>query len=47
MLQTTDPYPTNFKNQLHKTLDTVIGENQSAAIKKIEQFYIVSLLLLA
>ena len=34
ILQTTDPYTTILKNQLQKTLDTVIGENQSAYIKK-------------
>ena len=40
ILQTTDPYTTILKNPLQKTLDKVIAENQSPAIKKIEQFYI-------
>ena len=31
--QTTDLYTTILKNQQQKTLDTIIGENQSAAIK--------------
>ena len=44
ILQTTDPYTAILKNQLQKTLDTVIGQNQSASIKKIEQFYILFLL---
>ena len=30
------PYTTILKNQLRKTLDAITGENQSAAIKKIE-----------
>ena len=36
ILQTTDPYTTILKNPLQKTLDKVIAENQSPAIKKIE-----------
>ena len=44
ILQTTDPYKAIPKNQLQRTLDTIIGENQSTAIKKIEQFYILFLL---
>ena len=40
IVQTTDPYTTILKNPLQKTLDKVIAENQSPAIKKIEQFYI-------
>ena len=34
-LQTTDPYTIFLKDQLQKTLDAIIGENQSAAIRKI------------
>ena len=34
ILQTTVPYTTILKNQLHKALDAIIVENQSAAIKK-------------
>ena len=34
ILQTTDPYITIIKDQLQKALDTIIGENQSAAVKK-------------
>ena len=34
ILQTTVPYTTVLKNQLHKALDAIIVENQSAAIKK-------------
>ena len=37
ILQTTVPYTTILKNQLHKALDAIIVENQSAAIKKIEE----------
>ena len=44
MLQTTDAYTTILKNRLQKTLDIIIGEHQSAAIKEIEQFYILFLL---
>ena len=44
ILQTTDPHTTILKNLLQKTLNTIIGENQSAAVKKIEQFYILFLL---
>ena len=32
ILQTTDPYIAVLKNRLQKTLDTIIGENQSAVI---------------
>ena len=47
ILQTTDPYTTILKNRLQKTLDTIIGEeNQSAPIKKREQFYVLFLLFL-
>ena len=38
ILQTADPYTTILKNYLQKTLDIIIGENHSTAIKKIEQF---------
>ena len=34
ILQTTDPCTRVLKNRLQKTLATIIGENQSAAIKK-------------
>ena len=34
-LQTTDAYTAILKNQLQKALDTIIGGNQSAAIKKV------------
>ena len=37
ILQTTVPYTTILKNQQHKALDTIIVENQSAAIKKVEE----------
>ena len=30
-----------LENVLQKSLDAIISENQSAAIKKIEQFYIL------
>ena len=36
ILQTTDPHNTILKNSLQKTLDTIIGKNQSTAIKKTE-----------
>ena len=35
ILQTTDPYTAILKNRLQKELDTIVGENQSAAIKRI------------
>ena len=41
ILQTTESYKNHVKNQLQKTLDTLIGENQPAAMKKTEQFYIL------
>ena len=44
IIQTTDPYTIIFKNRLQKTLDIIIGEHQSTAITKIEQFYILLLL---
>ena len=47
MLLTTDPYTTILKSRLQKTLDILIGENQSSSIKTIEQFYILFLLLVA
>ena len=34
ILQSTDPYNTILKNSLQKTLDAIIGKNQSTAIKK-------------
>ena len=37
ILHTTDPYITILKSQLQKALDAIKGENQSAAIKKVEQ----------
>ena len=44
ILETTEPYTAILKNRLQKILDTIIGENQSAAFKKIEQFYVPFLL---
>ena len=44
ILETTEPYTAILKNRLQKILDTIIGENQSAAFKKIEQFYVLFLL---
>ena len=41
ILQTTESYKNHVKNQLQKTLDTLIGENHPAAMKKTEQFYIL------
>ena len=40
-----DLYITIFKSQLQKTLDAIKGENQSAAIKKVEQFDVIFLLI--
>ena len=34
----------NSEESTAKNINTIIGENQSAAIKKIEQFYILFLL---
>ena len=34
MLQNTDLYTAILKNRLKKKLDTIVGENQPAAIKK-------------
>ena len=42
ILQTTDLYAKILKNWLQKTLDTVIGGNQSAAIKNRAIFYTLS-----
>ena len=39
ILQTTDPYTTILKNRLQKTLDIIIREHQSVAIKEIEQTF--------
>ena len=41
ILLTTESYTNHVKNQLQKSLDTLIGENQPAAMKKTEQFYIL------
>ena len=46
IFETTDPYTTIIMNKLEETLNTIIGENQSAAINKIEQFYILFLRLI-
>ena len=40
ILQTTGPYTTILSNLLQKTLDTIIDENNSVAVKEIEHFYI-------
>ena len=39
-MQATDLYTTILKNRLQRT-DTIVGENQSVAIKKLEKFYIL------
>ena len=39
-MQATDLYTTILKNLLQRT-DTIVGENQSVAIKKLEKFYIL------
>ena len=41
ILETTDPYLAILKKWLQKTLGTIIGEKQSAAIKTIELFDIL------
>ena len=38
ILQTTDLYTAILKNRLEKRLDTIVGENQPAAIKKQDNF---------
>ena len=38
IFQTTNLYNIILKNPLQKALDTIIGENQSAAITKINQY---------
>ena len=38
MLQTTDLYTAILKNRLEKKLDTIVGENQPASIKKQDNF---------
>ena len=43
-LQTAEPYTIILKVLLQTTLDIIIGENQSAAIQKIEQLDIFFLL---
>ena len=43
-LQTAEPDTIILKVQLQTTLDIIIGENQSAAIQKIEQWDIFFLL---
>ena len=40
ILQTTGPYTTILSNLLQKTLDTILDENSSVAVKEIEHFYI-------
>ena len=38
ILQTTDLHTAILKNRLEKRLDTIVGENQPAAIKKQDNF---------
>ena len=45
ILQTIDSYTAILKNQTAKTLDTIVGENLSPAIKKNPIIYILFLLL--